>query len=107
MLNKFSRGVQFGEEKGFSMLRVKKGLCLRRLEDDYYVFLVGDPALAFNGMIRLNGTGAFYWIELEKGISKKGLIEKTVEEFENANIDLVTTDVEKFLESVSFALEDL
>ena len=89
------------------MLIVKKGLCLRQLEDDYYVFSISDTALSFKGMIRLNETGAFYWKELERGISKKDLIKKTLETFEDTNVDMVTADVEKFLKSVSFVLEEL
>ena len=47
------------------MLKTKKGFLLRRLGDEYMAVAIGEASRHFNGMIRLNETGAFYWKELE------------------------------------------
>ena len=48
------------------MLKTKKGFLLRRLGDEFMVVAIGEASKSFNGMIRLNDTGAFYWKELER-----------------------------------------
>ena len=48
------------------MIKAKKGFLLRRLGDEYMVVAIGEASRNFNGMIRMNETGAFYWKELEK-----------------------------------------
>ena len=49
------------------MLRTKKGFILRKMLNEHIVVAVGEASLGFNGMIRLNATGAFLWEMLEKG----------------------------------------
>ena len=46
------------------MLKVKKGFILRKLGTEYMAVAIGEASKKFNGMIRLNGTGAFYSKEL-------------------------------------------
>ena len=48
------------------MIKAKKGFLLRRLGAEYMVVAIGEASRNFNGMIRMNETGAFYWKELEK-----------------------------------------
>ena len=42
------------------MIKAKKGFLLRRLGDEYMVVAIGEASKNFNGMIRMNETGAFY-----------------------------------------------
>ena len=62
------------------MLTVKKGFILRKLDTEHIVVAIGEASKEFNGMIRLNGTGAMYWKELEKGTTKEELVAKTMEQ---------------------------
>ena len=74
------------------MLKIKKGFLLRRLGTEHMAVAIGEAGKEFNGMIRLNGTGAFYWKELEQ--------------FEGVDEETAAKDVKEFLESISIALDD-
>lgn len=87
------------------MIKAKKGYILRRLGKEYMVVPVGEASREFNGMIRMNETGAFYWKELEQGISRDGLVAKMLERFEDLDEDTARRDLEEFLETVKIALE--
>ena len=86
------------------MLKVKKGFLLRRLGDEFMVVAIG-ASKSFNGMIRLNDTGAFYWKELEKGSSEDDLTAKTLERYEGVDQETARRDVREFLQSIEVALE--
>ena len=87
------------------MIKIKKGFLLRSLGDEQIAVAVGEASKAFNGMIRLNKTGALYWKELEKGTTEDALAEKTLEQFDGADADTVRRDIKEFLESIRPALE--
>ena len=87
------------------MLKVKKGFLLRRLGDEFMVVAIGEASKSFNGMIRLNDTGAFYWKELEKGSSEDDLTAKTLERYEGVDQEAARRDVREFLQSIEVALE--
>ena len=87
------------------MLKVKKGFLLRRLGDEFMVVAIGEASKSFNGMIRLNDTGAFYWKELEKGSSEDDLTAKTLERYEGVDQETARRDVRGFLQSIEVALE--
>ena len=87
------------------MLKVKKGFLLRRLGDEFMVVAIGEASKSFNGMIRLNDTGAFYWKELEKGSSEDDLAAKTLERYEGVDQETARRDVREFLQSIEVALE--
>ena len=88
------------------MLKVKKGFILRKLGTEYMAVAIGEASKNFNGMIRLNGTGAFYWKELEKGTTKDLLVTKTLEEYEGVTEDTAHHDVEEYLDTISAAIVD-
>ena len=87
------------------MLKVKKGFLLRRLGDEFMVVAIGEASKSFNGMIRLNDTGAFYWKELEKGSSEDDLTAKTMERYEGVDQETARRDVREFLQSIEVALD--
>ena len=83
----------------------QKGILLRRLGDEFMVVAIGEASKSFNGMIRLNDTGAFYWKELEKGSSEDDLTAKTLERYEGVDQETARRDVREFLQSIEVALE--
>ena len=87
------------------MIKAKKGFLLRRLGAEYMVVAIGEASRNFNGMIRMNETGAFYWKELEKGATEDALVEKTQERFPDVDADTARRDVHTFLQSISIALD--
>lgn len=87
------------------MIKAKKGYILRRLGREYMVVPVGEASKEFNGMIRMNETGAFYWKELEQGITEEGLVAKMLERFEDLEEETARRDLAEYLESMKIALE--
>ena len=87
------------------MLKTKKGFLLRHLGDEAMVVAIGEASKSFNGMIRLNETGAGYWKELEQGATPEELVAKTLERYEGVDAETARRDVQAFLESIEVALE--
>lgn len=87
------------------MIRTKSGFLLRRLGNEYMVVPIGKASENLNGMIRMNETGAFYWKELEKGITEDELIEKMLERFEDLDEETARQDLKEYLETMEIALE--
>ena len=87
------------------MIKAKKGFILRRLGDEYMVVALGEASKRFNGMIRMNETGAFYWKELENGTSEDQLVVKTQERFTDVDMDTARRDVQDFLQTIDIAIE--
>lgn len=87
------------------MLKAKKGFLLRKLGTEYMVVAIGEASKSFNGMLRMNETGAFYWKELEKGTSEDDLVAKTLERFTGVDRETACQDVKAFLQTVDFALD--
>lgn len=87
------------------MLKTKKGFILRRMGSEYMVVAVGAAAAKFNGMIQMNETGAFFWKELEQGITEAALVAKMLNRFEGLDEATARTDLREFLSSIDIALE--
>lgn len=87
------------------MLKAKKGFLLRKLGPEYMVVAIGEASKNFNGMIRMNETGAFYWKELENGTSEEDLVAKTLERFTDVDEETARHDVKAFLQTVDLALD--
>ena len=87
------------------MIKAKKGFLLRRLGDEYMVVAIGEASKNFNGMIRMNETGAFYWKELEQGVAEDDLVAKTMERFTDVTKETARQDVQAFLEAISIAVD--
>lgn len=88
------------------MLKAKKGFILRKLGTEYMVVAIGEASKSFNGMIRMNETGAFYWKELEKGTTEEQLVEQTLKQFQGLDRNIAAQDIKEFLSVVSIAVEN-
>ena len=88
-----------------SLLRAKKGFILRRLGQEYMVVPIGEASKNLNGMIRMNETGAFFWKELENGITEEELVGKMLERFEDLDEETAHKDLREYLETMEIALE--
>ena len=58
-------------------MKIKSGFVLEEVGGSYLAVAVGRAAKKFSGMVKMNGTGAFLWRELEAG-------DKTVDELVEA-----------------------
>ncbi len=47
-------------------MRIKDGFVLEEVGGSYLAVAVGERADSFNGMVRMNGTGAFLWNKMQE-----------------------------------------
>ena len=87
------------------MIKAKKGFLLRRLGAEYMVVAIGEARRNFNGMLRMNDTGAFSWQVLENCATEDARVEQTQERFPDVDADPARRDVHTFLQSISIALD--
>lgn len=83
-------------------MKVKNGFLLRQVGEQYVVVAVGEESRNFNGIIRLNETGAFLWENLQQDIPEKELVRIMLLEYD---IDGATAeaDVRNFIETLKEA----
>ena len=63
-------------------MKIKDGFVLRQVVDNYVVVAVGDAVMDFSGMISLNETGAFFWHQLEKGVTEEEMVQALLSEYD-------------------------
>lgn len=83
-------------------MRNNKGFVMRKLGDEYVVVPVGVTLGEFNGMIRLNETGAFLWERLQNGSTREQLIRALLEEYE-IDEEKAVSDTEGFIRTLKEA----
>mgnify|MGYP000037122102 CR=1 FL=1 len=59
-----------------TIMKIKDGYMLREVAGTPIAVAVGPAARGFNGMIRLNSSGAFLWRLLERGSAEAELAEE-------------------------------
>lgn len=77
-------------------MKLKEGFVFRKIAGDNVVVPIGQQIKEFNGLIKLNESGAFLWNILKEGSSKEELVDKLLEEYE-IDRDFAENDVEKFI----------
>ncbi len=88
-------------------MRTKEGYIIKKLGSGYVVVTVGQASKDFNGMIRLNPAGAFLWQCIRDGCdTREKLIRAMLERYEDLDRATAEADLNEFLETVAFALEE-
>lgn len=77
-------------------MKLKEGFVFRKIAGDNVVVPIGQQITQFNGLIKLNDSGAFLWNVLKEGSSKEELVDKLQEEYD-IDRDLAENDVESFI----------
>ena len=78
-------------------MKIKSGFVLEEVGGAYLAVAVGDNAESFNGMVRLNGTGAFFWnLMKDKDITREELVDEVLKVYEGVTRDVVLADVIAF-----------
>lgn len=77
-------------------MKVRSGFKLMKVGVQNLVVAVDERAEEFNGMVRLNPTGAFLWELLEKEAEKEELVAALLSEYE-IDKETAETDVDRFL----------
>ena len=83
-------------------MRVKDGFILRKVGIQYVVAATGKASENFNGMMRLNESGAFAFRLLQEGITKDELVRRIVAEYDVGE-EAARRDVENFLAALDEA----
>ena len=88
-------------------MRIKEGYIIKKLGDGFVVVTVGEASKDFNGVIKLNAAGAFLWESIQSGAdSRQALMQAMKERYDDLDEETAGKDLDEFLESVAFALED-
>lgn len=75
---------------------------MRELAGSHVVVAVGAAAKEFNGIIRLNKTGAFLWRKLQDGSDEEALVSALLEEYD-IDADTAKRDVLAFVQRIKEA----
>ena len=85
-------------------MKIKEGFVLEEVGGEYLAVAVGSRAGDFNGMVRLNGTGAFLWKLLEeKNLTRDELVKEVVGAYEGVTEKDVLPGVAAFEEKLRAA----
>lgn len=88
-------------------MKIKEGFIIKKLGIGYIVVTVGDASKDFNGVIRLNETGAFLWQSIQDGAdSREKLIQAMLDRYEDLDQEIAEKDLDEFLGRVAFAVEE-
>ncbi len=83
-------------------MKVKDGFILRKVAGESIVITVGEAARSFNGMVKLNETGAFLWEKLSKETTREQLISDMLEEFD-VDKTIAERDIDAFISAMANA----
>ena len=88
-------------------MKIREGFIIKKLGIGFIVVTVGDASKDFNGVIRLNETGAFLWQSIQDGAdSREKLIKAMLDRYEDLDQETAEKDLDEFLESVAFAVKE-
>ena len=88
-------------------MKIKEGFIIKKLGIGYIVVTVGDASKDFNGVIRLNESGAFLWQSIQDGAdSREKLIQAMLDRYEDLDQETAKNDLDEFLGRVAFAVEE-
>lgn len=77
-------------------MKIKQGFILRKVGIQYVVAATGKASENFNGMMRLNESGAFAFRLLQEGITEDELVGRIVAEYEVSE-EAARRDAQAFL----------
>lgn len=83
-------------------MKIKEGYILRQVAGNNIVIAVGDEAVNFNGLITVNGAGAFLWERLTEGATEEELLAAMLAEYD-VERETAQKDMAEFLEKLQKA----
>ena len=81
-------------------MKLKKNFALRRVAGTYMVLPLGQATVSFEGMLKLNESGALLWNALKNGADLDGLVNTLTAEYEVSEAQ-ARTDVQEFLDKLA------
>ena len=86
-------------------MKAKKGFLLRKMGKEFMLVPIGEESRQFNGLIRLNGAGAWLWEQMAEDITEEALVQRMCDHYENLDAQTAAADLKDFLATVKLALE--
>ena len=80
-------------------MKISEDFVLRQVADTWVVLPLKSDTVDFNGMIRLNGSGAMLWKCLEKGTTREELVLAITNQYDVPQEE-ATRDVDEFIETL-------
>ena len=80
-------------------MKLSEDFVLRQVADTWVVLPLKSETLDFNGIIRLNGSGAMLWKCLEQGNDREGLIRELTSRYD-VSAQVAGADVDEFLNTL-------
>lgn len=80
-------------------MKVNKNYVLRQVANTWVVLPMGEATVNFNGMLKLNESGAMLWRALEQGGDRSSLVKLLTETYDVSEAE-AAADVEAFLASL-------
>ena len=78
-------------------MKIKSGFVLEKVGTGYLAVAVGARAKDFAGLVRMNGTGAYFWELLSKDdMTREELLKKVLAEFEGVTEEQALSDIISF-----------
>ncbi len=77
-------------------MKISRGFVLRNVVGENIVLPIGLATIEFDGMIRLNETGAFLWHLMQQDITREVLAQKLTKEY-NVSLNQAARDVDEFI----------
>ena len=83
-------------------MKLKKDYVLRQVADTWLVLPLGQGTVGFDGMLKLNESGALLWKALEEGADTDGLVAALKAEYIVSEAQ-ARADAEEFLQKLAQA----
>ena len=83
-------------------MKIKEGFILRKVGTQYVAAATGKASENFNGIIRLNESGAFAFRQLQEGATAEELMARLLEEYD-VDEAAARQDVDRFLAALKEA----
>jgi len=81
-------------------MKLNANFALRQVADLWVVMPMGAATADFNGMIKLNASGALLWQALEQGADREDLADALMKEYD-VDRDRALADVDQFVASLA------
>ena len=78
-------------------MKIKDGLLVKKIVDDYLVVPTGDNIVDFAVAVSLNESGAFLWEQLKSDRTKEDLVRALMAEYEAVDNATAEKDVVEFI----------
>ena len=81
-------------------MKISEDFVLRQVADTWVVLPLKSDTVDFNGMIRLNGSGAVLWKCLEQGATREELVQALTSQYAVSR-EVAARDVDEFIETLN------